>query len=76
MREMRKREKNIARSGETISESSPRPTFVMSLVCTACGAEARRGNAKFCLICGKLLKEDYQPLDTLRSSYRFKVNHF
>ncbi len=41
-------------------------------VCNACGTESRRGNAKFCLICGKLLREDYQPLDTLRASYRMQ----
>ena len=41
-------------------------------LCSACGAEARRGNAKFCLVCGKLLREDYQPLDTLRASYRMQ----
>jgi hypothetical protein len=45
-------------------------------VCAACGAEARRGNAKFCLICGKLLREDYQPLDTLRASYRLQGKSF
>ena len=44
--------------------------------CTACGAEARRGNAKFCLVCGKLLREDYQPLDTLRASYRMQGKSF
>lgn len=37
--------------------------------CSACGAEASRGTAKYCLVCGKLLKEGYQPLDSLRSSY-------
>ena len=41
-------------------------------VCVACGASARRGNAKFCLVCGKLLREDYQPLDRLRASYRMQ----
>ena len=45
-------------------------------VCSACGAEARRGNAKFCLICGKLLRESYQPLDTLRASYRLQGKSF
>lgn len=45
-------------------------------VCAACGSEARRGNAKFCLICGKLLREDYQPLDTLRASYRMQGKSF
>ena len=38
-------------------------------ICSACGAEAPRGSAKYCLVCGKLLKEGYQPLDSLRSSY-------
>ena len=46
------------------------------MVCSACGTEAARGNAKFCLICGKLLREDYQPLDTLRASYRLQGRSF
>lgn len=37
--------------------------------CSACGAETVRGSAKYCLVCGKLLSEDYQPLDAIRSSY-------
>ncbi len=45
-------------------------------VCSACGAQARRGQAKFCLICGKLLREDYQPLDTLRASYHLQGKSF
>ncbi len=45
-------------------------------VCSACGAEATRETAKFCLTCGKLLKEDYQPLDTLRASYRLQGKTF
>jgi len=45
-------------------------------VCAACGADARRGDAKFCLVCGKLLREDYQPLDTLRASYRMQGKTF
>ena len=45
-------------------------------VCSACGAEARRGNAKFCLVCGKLLVEDYEPLDNLRASYRLQGKSF
>ena len=40
--------------------------------CSACGAEAVRGSAKYCLVCGKLLAEGYQPLDSLRSSYRLQ----
>jgi len=42
---------------------------IRNRVCSACGTDARRGNAKFCLVCGKLLREDYQPLDRLRASY-------
>lgn len=45
-------------------------------MCSACGASARRGNAKFCLVCGKLLREGYQPLDTLRASYRMQGRTF
>jgi hypothetical protein len=45
---------------------------IQNWTCSACGADARRGNAKFCLVCGKLLREDYQPLDTLRASYRMQ----
>lgn len=37
-------------------------------VCAACGASGRKGS-KFCPDCGKLLSEDYQPLDAIRSSY-------
>jgi hypothetical protein len=45
-------------------------------VCPACGMESRRGDAKFCLTCGKLLGEDYQPLDTWRASYRMQGKTF
>ena len=45
-------------------------------VCGACGAQAQRENAKFCPVCGKLLREDYQPLDTLRASYRLQGKSF
>lgn len=45
-------------------------------VCSACGSDARRSDAKFCLVCGKLLGEDYQPLDTLRASYRMQGKDF
>ena len=38
-------------------------------ICSACGTAARRDSAKFCPVCGKLLGEDYEPLDVLRSSY-------
>jgi preprotein translocase subunit Sec61beta len=64
------------RHGEKIA-ASPRPIVAASLLtCTACGARPRRGNAKFCLICGKLLREDYQPLDRLRASYHLQGKSF
>lgn len=45
-------------------------------MCSACGAEAQRLGAKFCLVCGKNLREDYQPLDSLRASYRMQGKTF
>lgn len=39
------------------------------MICAACGTTASRGSAKFCLVCGKSMSEDYQPLDSLRASY-------
>jgi hypothetical protein len=50
--------------------------FGGTLICVACGAEAARDTAKFCLICGKLLREDYQPLDRIRSSYNLQGKNF
>jgi hypothetical protein len=47
-------------------------TTIEVLICSACGSEARRRNARFCLVCGKFLREGYQPLDTLRASYRLQ----
>lgn len=45
-------------------------------VCVACGAKGARDTAKYCLVCGKLLREDYQPLDRLRSSYNLQGKSF
>ena len=45
-------------------------------VCPACGAQAKRETAKFCPVCGKLLEEDYEPLDNLRASYRLQGKSF
>ena len=47
-------------------------SFSENLVCPACGAAARRENARFCLTCGKHLREDYEPLDRLRASYNWR----
>lgn len=44
--------------------------------CSACGAATEREFAKFCRVCGKLLLEEYQPLDTLRASYRLQGKNF
>lgn len=46
------------------------------IICVACGAEASRSTAKFCFTCGKLLREDYQPLDRIRSSYNLQGKSF
>jgi hypothetical protein len=51
-------------------------SFTVQKVCSACGTEAKRQNAKFCPVCGKLLREDYQPLDNLRASYRLQGKFF
>jgi hypothetical protein len=63
---------------EFVHEEFSNISYPLSInsVCSACGAEARRGNAKFCLTCGKLLGEDYQPLDNLRASNRLQGKTF
>ncbi|HEY0658887.1 MAG TPA: zinc ribbon domain-containing protein [Pyrinomonadaceae bacterium] len=48
----------------------------VNLICPACGAAAQRETARFCLVCGKHLREDYEPLDRLRSSYRLQGKTF
>lgn len=35
-----------------------------------------RDGSNYCLVCGKMLIEDYQPLDTLRSSYHLQGKSF
>lgn len=50
--------------------------FLVEKICSACGAQAKREDAKFCRICGKLLKEGFQPLDNLRASYRLQGKSF
>ena len=56
--------------------SSVRFSSIVERNCPACGAAARRDTARFCLICGKLLTEDYQPLDAIRSSYHLQGQSF
>ncbi len=50
--------------------------FSINKICPACGAEAQREHAKFCRVCGKLLNEEYEPLDNLRASYRLQGKSF
>lgn len=69
------------RDGETTGRKEKiapplRPALSPLLNCAACGAEARRESASFCLVCGKSLEEDYQPLDALRASYRLQGKSF
>ncbi|MCD9186880.1 MAG: hypothetical protein LUM44_10635 [Pyrinomonadaceae bacterium] len=45
-------------------------------ICSACGAEVMRQSARFCNTCGKILFEDYEPLDNLRSSYNLQGTSF
>src|SRR2546423_7766637 len=40
--------------------------------CHACGAVARRWDARYCPTCGHALGEDYFPTDSLRASYGFE----
>ncbi len=49
---------------------------ITNRLCSACGAEAQREMAKYCLVCGKFLNEGFQPLDTLRASYRLQGKSF
>ncbi len=44
--------------------------------CPACGAKISRETAQFCNVCGKLLSEEYQPLDNLRASYNLQGKSF
>ena len=45
-------------------------------ICPACGTAATRGYAKFCRVCGRILLEEYQPLDALRVAYRLQGESF
>lgn len=77
MRIERQGEGEKRRQGENIASRvsvSSRP-FV-AIICSACGTEAQRQFAKYCLVCGKYLQEDYQPLDTLRASNRLQRKDF
>lgn len=72
---MRQSDNATTGSEEKIAPSN-RLAVESSFICAACGAESRRETAKFCLVCGKMLREDYQPLDTLRASYHLQGKNF
>ena len=44
-------------------------------ICQACGRISKRDEAKYCLDCGKLMRESCQPLDTIRSSHGLQQKH-
>ena len=67
---------NDTTSREDFVPASQRSSIAPSQTCSACGAEAEREFSKFCRVCGKLLLEDYQPLDTLRASYHLQGKSF
>lgn len=57
--------------------SVPRFRVSEEKICVACGAQIdERAAAKFCRVCGKLLAEEYQPLDRLRASYHLQGKSF
>jgi hypothetical protein len=45
-------------------------------VCAACGADIARDLSNYCIVCGKVLAEGYQPLDTFRSAHRLQGKSF
>lgn len=72
----KQRMENEERSKER--EQFPAPVFPPSdkKGCSACGANVSRQSARFCNTCGKVLFEDYEPLDNLRSSYNLQGKSF
>lgn len=71
----RLRDEKMKRRGDETA-ASPRLPVSASESCPACGAITTREAAKFCRICGKLLKEGFQPLDNLRASYHLQGKSF
>lgn len=72
---MRHSDKAAERRSDEITPSR-RPSLALSPICPACGAESARESAQFCRVCGKILSEDYEPLDALRASYRLQGKSF
>ena len=72
----RKTENKERHNSDRYSLSANRFPLSVKIFCSACGAEASRKYARFCRVCGKFLSEDYEPLDTLRASYRLQGKSF
>ena len=72
----KRKTENKKRNVDRRSLSAIHSPLSANIVCPACGTEAKREFAKFCRVCGKLLNEDYEPLDTLRASYRLQGKPF
>ncbi|HVG34366.1 MAG TPA: zinc ribbon domain-containing protein [Pyrinomonadaceae bacterium] len=56
----------------TNAEHAEEGTRVSRRLCPACGAEARRQEARFCSTCGRALEDSYLPADALRASYHLQ----
>ena len=54
------------------SEQTRLKEYAELLICSACGANANRDAAKFCGVCGKIMNQDYAPLDALWASYNLQ----
>lgn len=63
---------NAERKTQNEKRDANRESLFAENFCSACGALIERESSKFCRVCGKLLGEDYQPLDTLRASYKLQ----
>ncbi len=56
----------------TIEPADETEARLLLRACPACGAESRRGDARFCSTCGRVLEDSYLPADALRSSYHLQ----
>ena len=54
------------------SEQTRLKEYAELLICSACGANGNRASAKFCADCGKIMNQDYAPLDQLWASYNLQ----
>lgn len=52
--------------------TQPPDSQKLQRACLACGADARRVEARFCSACGRSMDENYLPADALRASYNLQ----